>query len=170
MAAAPLAIVHVFLRDAPATTDILLAPPCISAAASSVFICNALYSPERERIPAWLTGESVAVLKGTEPLPASEEAAELQAKENMLFSGTAISNGTAMAVVTATGMGTEMGKIQSQIKVHCMVLIFECDCFCILLLFTVELASSFTIDWAIYRIVHQSHWASPNWGISRRDV
>ena len=44
-----------------------------------------------------------------------EEDAEIQAKENMLFGGTAIANGTCTAVVTATGMGTEMGKIQSQI-------------------------------------------------------
>ncbi len=60
-------------------------------------------------------GESVAVLKRTEAV--GDPNCELQAKENMLFSSTAISNGTTLAVVTATGMATEIGKIQSQIKV-----------------------------------------------------
>ena len=43
---------------------------------------------------------------------------EIQAKENMLFSGTAIANGTVIGIVTSTGMRTEIGKIQSQIQVQ----------------------------------------------------
>lgn len=62
-----------------------------------------------------LTGESVAVLKCTEAM--AEEDCELQAKECMLFSATAISNGAATAVVASIGMDTEIGKIQSQIQV-----------------------------------------------------
>mmetsp|Transcript_20295 Transcript_20295/g.44334 ORF Transcript_20295/g.44334 Transcript_20295/m.44334 type:complete len:1049 (-) Transcript_20295:1149-4295(-) len=63
---------------------------------------------------ASLTGESVAVSKSTDPV--GDANCELQAKENMLFSGTAIANGTVVGIVTATGMGTEIGKIQSQIQ------------------------------------------------------
>mmetsp|Transcript_25245 Transcript_25245/g.68622 ORF Transcript_25245/g.68622 Transcript_25245/m.68622 type:complete len:1048 (+) Transcript_25245:127-3270(+) len=63
---------------------------------------------------ASLTGESVSVLKGTEPVPKAE--CELQAKENMLFAGTAISNGICVGCVASIGMDTEIGKIQSQIQ------------------------------------------------------
>ena len=40
---------------------------------------------------------------------------ELQGQECMLFSGTAIANGSCSAVVTAIGMSTEMGRIQADI-------------------------------------------------------
>ena len=46
---------------------------------------------------ASLTGESVAVLKGTEPT--KDEQCELQEKECMLFAGTAISNGNCICIV-----------------------------------------------------------------------
>lgn len=39
----------------------------------------------------------------------------VQLQENMLFSGTAIANGTAICVTVATGASTEIGKIHSQI-------------------------------------------------------
>jgi Ca2+-transporting ATPase len=39
----------------------------------------------------------------------------LQAKECILFAGTAVANGAGMGVVTSIGMETEIGKIQSQI-------------------------------------------------------
>ena len=39
----------------------------------------------------------------------------LQAKECMLFAGTAISNGSCLAIVNDIGMSTEIGKIQAQI-------------------------------------------------------
>lgn len=61
----------------------------------------------------------MAVMKSTEPV--KDAACELQAKENMMFSGTAVSNGIAVGVVTAIGMDTEIGKIQSQIKVRSAV-------------------------------------------------
>lgn len=38
-----------------------------------------------------------------------------QAKECMLFAGTAVSSGSGIGVVTSIGMQTEIGKIQSQI-------------------------------------------------------
>lgn len=40
-----------------------------------------------------------------------------QAKECMLFSGSAVASGVGAGVVTATGMATEIGKIQSDIQV-----------------------------------------------------
>lgn len=58
---------------------------------------------------AALTGESVPAEKDAEAEP--EENAPLGDRVNMVFSGCSITYGTALAVVTATGMDTEMGKI-----------------------------------------------------------
>ena len=63
---------------------------------------------------ASLTGESVAVLKQTEP--AGAEDCEIQAKDSMLFAGTAVANGACVAVVNSIGMATEIGKIQASIQ------------------------------------------------------
>src|SRR5262245_20515228 len=57
---------------------------------------------------AALTGESLPVAKDIEPL--SGEAA-LGDRHNMVFSGTAATYGHGRAIVTATGMRTEMGHI-----------------------------------------------------------
>jgi magnesium-transporting ATPase (P-type) len=57
---------------------------------------------------ASLTGESEAVLKDVAPFA---EPAALGDRRNMVFSGTAVTRGRGRAVVTATGMTTEMGKI-----------------------------------------------------------
>ena len=56
-----------------------------------------------------LTGESVPSEK--DALAEVEEKAPLGDRTNMVFSGCSITYGTALAVVTATGMDTEMGKI-----------------------------------------------------------
>ncbi|WP_099204993.1 calcium-translocating P-type ATPase, PMCA-type [Scatolibacter rhodanostii] len=56
-----------------------------------------------------LTGESVASEKEASILV--EENAPLGDRSNMVFSGCSITYGTATAIVTATGMDTEMGKI-----------------------------------------------------------
>lgn len=55
-----------------------------------------------------LTGESEAVLKDTATLP---EAVSLGDRLCMLYKGTAVAQGSAKALVTATGMDTEMGAI-----------------------------------------------------------
>ncbi len=57
---------------------------------------------------ASLTGESEAVLKDAATLRA---ALPLGDRLNMVFKGTAVAQGTARAVVTATAMATEMGAI-----------------------------------------------------------
>jgi magnesium-transporting ATPase (P-type) len=57
---------------------------------------------------AALTGESEAVLKDAATLP---QAGALAERSNMVFKGTAVAQGRASAIVTATGMDTEMGGI-----------------------------------------------------------
>ncbi|XP_041740356.2 sarcoplasmic/endoplasmic reticulum calcium ATPase 1 isoform X2 [Coregonus clupeaformis] len=59
-----------------------------------------------------LTGESVSVIKHTDPVP--DPRAVNQDKKNMLFSGTNVAAGRAIGVVVATGVGTEIGKIRDQ--------------------------------------------------------
>ena len=62
---------------------------------------------------ASLTGESEAVLKNAATLG---ESAPLGDRLNMVFKGTAVAQGTGRAVVTATGMNTEMGSIAEMLE------------------------------------------------------
>jgi potassium/sodium efflux P-type ATPase len=62
---------------------------------------------------ATLTGESEAVLKATDTLPRS---AALGDQIDMVFKGTAVAQGTGRAVVTATGMDTQMGKVAALLE------------------------------------------------------
>ncbi|WP_426174216.1 cation-translocating P-type ATPase [Massilia sp. TWR1-2-2] len=62
---------------------------------------------------AALTGESEAVLKDAATLA---KAAPLGDRLDMVFSGTAIAQGTGRAVVTACGMATEMGAIAAMLE------------------------------------------------------
>ncbi|MGH8664390.1 MAG: cation-translocating P-type ATPase, partial [Burkholderiales bacterium] len=62
---------------------------------------------------ASLTGESEAVLKDVATLPAP---VALGDRVNMAFKGTAVVQGTGRAVVTAVGMGTEMGSIAEMLE------------------------------------------------------
>lgn len=62
---------------------------------------------------AVLTGESLPVQKGIAPI--TEDVA-LGDRHNMIFSGTAVTYGHGRAVVTATGMQTEMGRIAGLLK------------------------------------------------------
>jgi P-type Ca2+ transporter type 2C len=59
---------------------------------------------------ASLTGESEAVLKDVTTL---SESVGLADRSNMIFNGTAVTRGRGRAVVTSTGMKTEMGRIAS---------------------------------------------------------
>uniref|UniRef100_A0AAY4E861 Calcium-transporting ATPase n=1 Tax=Denticeps clupeoides TaxID=299321 RepID=A0AAY4E861_9TELE len=59
-----------------------------------------------------LTGESVSVIKHTDPVP--DPRAVNQDKKNMLFSGTNIAAGRAIGLVVSTGVSTEIGKIRNQ--------------------------------------------------------
>ncbi|MDD4162247.1 MAG: cation-translocating P-type ATPase [Methanothrix sp.] len=66
-----------------------------------------------EVIEASLTGESLPIKKRTEQQP---EDAALADRKNMVFMGTIVSYGNCRAVVTATGLSTELGKISGMIK------------------------------------------------------
>lgn len=59
-----------------------------------------------------LTGESVSVIKHTEPIP--DVRAVNQDKKNILFSGTNIAAGKARGVVIGTGLDTAIGKIRTE--------------------------------------------------------
>jgi Ca2+-transporting ATPase len=62
---------------------------------------------------AVLTGESLPVTKDTAVITGE---ADLGDRHNMIFSGTAATYGHGKAVVTATGMSTEMGRIAGLLK------------------------------------------------------
>jgi len=62
---------------------------------------------------ASLTGESEAVLKDAATL---RESAAIGDRLDMVFKGTAVAQGTGRAVVTATGMDTEMGSIAEMLE------------------------------------------------------
>jgi Ca2+-transporting ATPase len=64
---------------------------------------------------AALTGESVSVKKDPKIVDPTKSLV-LQDKTNMLFSGTAVSSGKAVGVVTQIGMQTEMGKISKGVQ------------------------------------------------------
>src|SRR5690606_38518531 len=65
---------------------------------------------------AALTGESDSIHKTTEKIGGEELMPADQV--NMVFKGTIVTNGTGKAVVTATGMNTEMGKIAGMLDIE----------------------------------------------------
>ena len=60
-----------------------------------------------------LTGESVAVDKNIQSIPGDHSISE---RKNMAFMGTVITYGRAAAIVVATGMSTEMGRIATGLR------------------------------------------------------
>lgn len=61
---------------------------------------------------ASLTGESVPVPKQTDVI---DEDVQVTDRSNMVFKGTAVTNGNATAIVTATGMSTQLGDISKMV-------------------------------------------------------
>jgi Ca2+-transporting ATPase len=66
-----------------------------------------------EVIEASLTGESLPIKKSTASIP---DGAALADRKNMVFMGTIVSYGNCRAVVTATGLATELGRISGMIQ------------------------------------------------------
>jgi magnesium-transporting ATPase (P-type) len=62
---------------------------------------------------ALLTGESVPVDKGTEPV---DGAAALGDRTSMLFNGTLVAAGTGRGIVTSTGSSTQIGRISGMLS------------------------------------------------------
>ncbi len=60
-----------------------------------------------------LTGESVAVDKTTDAVAGGARLAE---RTSMLFKGTALTRGSGVAVVTATGLATELGRVSQLVE------------------------------------------------------
>ncbi|CAF2742648.1 unnamed protein product [Rotaria sp. Silwood2] len=71
-----------------------------------------IYSTTLRVDQSLLTGESVSVIKHTDPVP--DPRAVNQDKKNILFSGTNIAAGKSRGVVIGTGLNTEIGKIRSE--------------------------------------------------------
>jgi Ca2+-transporting ATPase len=63
---------------------------------------------------ASLTGEAAAIRKNADTL--QDQNASIADRTNMLFTGTSVVEGKAQAVVTATGMQTELGRIAGMIQ------------------------------------------------------
>ena len=72
-----------------------------------------LRSATLEAQEAALTGESAPVAK--EATPVLDADTPVGDRANMLFQNTAVTRGTATMVVTATGMGTQMGQIATML-------------------------------------------------------
>jgi len=70
--------------------------------------CSALHTAE-----AALTGESLPVAKSIDPIAVDALAVE---RINMVFSGTTATSGRGLALVTATGMHTQMGRIAGMLE------------------------------------------------------
>jgi Ca2+-transporting ATPase len=72
-----------------------------------------IHSTALQTAEAALTGESLPVSKDTLPIP---EEVGLGDRHNMLFSGTAVTYGRGRAVVVATGMQSQMGRIAELLR------------------------------------------------------
>ncbi len=88
--------------------DVVVGDLLMLAEGDAVAADARLITSELRVAEAVLTGESTPVQKGTEPLEAPAEVAD---RTCMVFASTAVTRGTGRAIVTATGMGTQTGRI-----------------------------------------------------------
>jgi magnesium-transporting ATPase (P-type) len=99
---------RVAARDLARGDLLLLAEGDAIPADARLVTCSGLVVSE-----AALTGESVPVRKDPEPLPADVPIGD---RLDMVHAGTAVTQGSASAIVTAIGMGTEMGRIAAMLE------------------------------------------------------
>ena len=91
------------------TVDVVPGDIIVLGEGDSVSADGRLFAAASLRVAeASLTGESVPVGKKTDTLA---QAKALGDRANMVFNGTSITQGTGRAIVTSTGMGTQVGKI-----------------------------------------------------------
>ena len=91
------------------TTDVVPGDVIVLGEGDSVSADGRLFAAASLRVAeASLTGESVPVGKKTDRL---EQAKALGDRANMVFNGTSVTQGTGRAIVTGTGMSTQVGKI-----------------------------------------------------------
>ena len=91
------------------TTDVVPGDVVVLGEGDSVPADGRLLAAASLRVAeASLTGESVPVGKNTDKLA---EAKALGDRANMVFNGTSVTQGTGRAIVTSTGMRTQVGKI-----------------------------------------------------------
>ena len=96
------------------TTDVVPGDIIVLAEGDSVSADGRLVNAASLRIAeASLTGESVPVGKKPDTLA---EAKALGDRSNMIFNGTSVTQGTGRAIVTGTGMNTQVGKIAGMLS------------------------------------------------------
>ena len=98
------------------TVDVVPGDIIVLGEGDSVSADGRLFAAASLRIAeASLTGESVPVGKKTDTLA---QAKALGDRANMVFNGTSVTQGTGRAIVTSTGMGTQVGKIADHAASH----------------------------------------------------
>ncbi len=114
MSAAHASVVRGGVRQSIAATDVVPGDILLVEEGDTVAAdARLIQSTALQTAEAALTGESMPVSKDTAPLGAR---AGLGDRRNMVFSGTAATYGRGRALVTATGMQTEMGRIAGMLK------------------------------------------------------
>lgn len=97
------------------TADIVPGDVLVLAEGDTVAADGRLFAAASLRIAeASLTGESVPIAKSPAAL---ESIKALGDRTNMVFNGTAVTQGTGRAIVTSTGMRTQVGKIADMLSV-----------------------------------------------------
>ncbi len=91
------------------TTDVVPGDIVVLAEGDTVSADGRLFAAASLRIAeASLTGESVPVSKKPETLASAKALGD---RSNMIFNGTSVTQGTGRAIITGTGMNTQVGKI-----------------------------------------------------------
>jgi P-type Ca2+ transporter type 2C len=101
--------VHLLPADAMVPGDIVL----LEAGDSITADLRVIEASNLAADESTLTGESVAVEKASAPVA---EEARLAERNSMLFKGTALTRGSGIAVVVATGLATELGRVSQLVE------------------------------------------------------